>query len=134
MSYYTKGSIVGLLLDARLRRLTKGARGLDDVMRAAYRRFSGGRGYTPADFRAVANEVGGADLGDFFHRALETTGELDYTEMLDWYGLRFSPPRRTLVRKPGSGSSRGWTTAACWSRGCSGAPPPMARGWLPTMS
>jgi len=91
VSYYTKGSIVGLLLDARLRRLTKGARGLDDVMRAAYRRFSG-RGYTPADFRAVANEVGGADLGDFFHRTLETTGELDYTEMLDWYGLRFSPP------------------------------------------
>jgi predicted metalloprotease with PDZ domain len=92
VSYYTKGSIVGLLLDARLRRLTKGARGLDDVMRAAYRRFSGGRGYTPANFRAVANEVGGADLGDFFHRALETTGELDYAEMLDWYGLRFSPP------------------------------------------
>jgi predicted metalloprotease with PDZ domain len=58
----------------------------------AYRRFSGERGYTPADFRAVANEVGGADLGEFFHRALETTGELDYAEMLDWYGLRFNPP------------------------------------------
>jgi predicted metalloprotease with PDZ domain len=92
VSYYTKGSIVGLLLDARLRHLTNGARGLDDVMRVAYRRFSGGRGYTPADFRAVANEVGGADLGEFFHRALETTAELDYAEMLDWYGLRFNPP------------------------------------------
>ena len=92
VSYYIKGSIVGLLLDARLRHLTNGARGLDDVMRAAYRRFSGGRGYTPADFRAAANEVAGADLGEFFHRALETTEELDYTEMLDWYGLRFNPP------------------------------------------
>jgi predicted metalloprotease with PDZ domain len=50
VSYYTKGSIVGLLLDARLRRLTNGNRGLDDVMRAAYRRFSGERGYTAADF------------------------------------------------------------------------------------
>jgi predicted metalloprotease with PDZ domain len=92
VDYYTKGSLVGLLLDARLRRLTNGARGLDDVMRVAYRRFSGARGYTPADFRAVANEVAGADLGGFFHRALETTEELDYTEMLDWYGLEFSPP------------------------------------------
>jgi predicted metalloprotease with PDZ domain len=91
VSYYTKGAIVGLLLDARLRRLTNGARSLDDVMRVAYDRFSGGRGYTPADFRTVANEVGGADLGDYFHRALETTEELDYTEMLDWYGLRFGP-------------------------------------------
>jgi predicted metalloprotease with PDZ domain len=92
VSYYTKGSVVGLLLDARIRRLTGGARGLDDVMREAYRRFSGARGYTPAEFRAVAGEVAGADLGDFFRRALETTEELDYTEMLDWYGLQFRPP------------------------------------------
>jgi predicted metalloprotease with PDZ domain len=92
VSYYAKGSIVGLLLDARIRRLTNGARSLDDVMRLAYRRFSGVRGYTPAEFRAVANQVAGADLGDFFHRVLETTEELDYDEMLDWYGLRFASP------------------------------------------
>jgi predicted metalloprotease with PDZ domain len=92
ISYYTKGAIVGLLLDAKIRRLTNGARSLDDMMREAYRRYSGERGYTPAQFRAVANSVAGSDLGDFFQRALESTQELDYTEMLDWYGLRFSPP------------------------------------------
>jgi predicted metalloprotease with PDZ domain len=99
VSYYTKGSIIGLLLDARLRRLTNGKRGLDDVMRAAYRRFSGERGYTATDFRAVANQVAGMDLGDFFHRALETTEELDYAEMLDWYGLRFGSPAPDTVAK-----------------------------------
>jgi predicted metalloprotease with PDZ domain len=82
---------VGLLLDAKLRRLTNGTRSLDDLMRLAYLRFSGKRGYTPAEFCAAASEVGGADLRDFFRQALETTGELDYQEMLDWYGLRFSP-------------------------------------------
>jgi len=92
ISYYTKGSIVGLLLDARIRRLTNGARSLDDVMRLAYQRFSDERGYTPAEFRSVAGQVAGGDLGDFFHRALETTDELDYREMLDWYGLRFASP------------------------------------------
>ncbi|HJR63089.1 MAG TPA: PDZ domain-containing protein, partial [Gemmatimonadaceae bacterium] len=95
ISYYTKGAIVGLLLDARIRRLTNGARSLDDMMREAYRRYSGERGYTPAQFRAVANGVAGSDLGDFFRRALETTEELDYTEMLDWYGLRFRPADST---------------------------------------
>jgi predicted metalloprotease with PDZ domain len=60
-------------------------------MRLAYRRFSGERGYTPAEFRATVNAVAGADLSDFFHQTLETTGELDYQEMLDWYGLRFTP-------------------------------------------
>ena len=91
VSYYTKGSLVGLLLDARIRKLTGGARSLDDVMRRAYRRFSGERGYTPAELRATASTVAGTDLGDFFHPALETAGELDYREMLDWYGLRFDP-------------------------------------------
>jgi len=91
VSYYTKGSLVGLLLDARIRRLTGGRRSLDDVMRLAYRRYSGERGYTPAEFRATASEVAGVDLDDFFRRSVETAGELDYREMLDWYGLRFAP-------------------------------------------
>ena len=60
-------------------------------MRQAYRRFSGERGYTPAEFRATASAVAGADLGDFFRQTVETAGELDYQEMLDWYGLRFTP-------------------------------------------
>ena len=91
VSYYTKGSLVGLLLDARIRKLTKGTRSLDDLMRQAYRRFSGERGYTPAEFRATASAVAGADLGDFFRQTVETAGELDYQEMLDWYGLQFTP-------------------------------------------
>ncbi|MFO0950623.1 MAG: PDZ domain-containing protein [Isosphaeraceae bacterium] len=89
ISYYTKGSVVGFLLDAEIRRATSGARSLDDVMRRAYERYSGPRGFTPAEFRAVANEVAGTDLSAFFHKALETTDELDYSRALDWFGLRF---------------------------------------------
>ena len=33
ISYYTKGAVVGFLLDAKIRKATSGARGLDDVMR-----------------------------------------------------------------------------------------------------
>ena len=91
VSYYTKGSVVGFLLDAEIRRATGGARSLDDAMRLAFRRYSGDRGYTPAEFRVVASEVAGADLSGFFHRALETTDELDYSGAQRWYGLRFAP-------------------------------------------
>jgi len=98
ISYYTKGEIVGLLLDAKIRKLTNGAKSLDDVMRLAYQRYSGGRGYTPEQFRAIASEVAGADLSDWFQTVLDTTKELDYSEMLDWYGLRFKLP----VQKPGA--------------------------------
>ncbi len=89
ISYYTKGSLVGLVLDAHIRRMTNGVRSVDDVMRRAYARYTGARGYTPAEFQTVASDVAGSDLRPFFHRALDTTEELDYAEMLDWYGLRF---------------------------------------------
>jgi predicted metalloprotease with PDZ domain len=91
VSYYTKGEVVGFLLDATIRRATGGARGLDDVMREAYQRFSGARGYTSSDFRNVAREIAGTELEPFFVRALETTEDLSYDDALDWYGLRFKP-------------------------------------------
>jgi len=91
ISYYTKGSVVGMLLDARIRSATKGAKSLDDAMRQAYARYSGERGYTPEQFRANASEVAGVDLAPWFARALESTEELDYAEALAWYGLRFRP-------------------------------------------
>jgi predicted metalloprotease with PDZ domain len=89
ISYYTKGEVVALLLDARIRRVTGGSKSLDDVMRLAYARYSGTRGYTLEDFENTASEVAGTRLGEWFARTVETTEELDYSEALDWYGLRF---------------------------------------------
>ena len=92
VSYYVKGDVVGLLLDARIRKLTDDRRCLDDVMREAYRRYGGERGFKPEEFEAVASEVAGADLGSWLEKAVRTTEELDYSEMLDWFGLRFIEP------------------------------------------
>lgn len=91
VSYYTKGPVVGFLLDAHIRRLTDGEGSLGDVMRRAYQRYAGERGFTPAEFRAVAEEVAGRDLSAWFEHALSSTEELDYTEALDWFGLQFAP-------------------------------------------
>jgi predicted metalloprotease with PDZ domain len=91
ISYYTKGVVLGWLLDAKIRKATSGARSLDDVMRTAYERFSGSRGYTPEDFRAVAEQLAGLDLRSFWDAAIDGTAELDYTEALERFGLRFRP-------------------------------------------
>jgi len=92
ISYYEKGPVVGFLLDARIRRLSGEKKSLDDVMRLAYARYSGAKGFTPEQFVATANEVAGADLTEYFHELLETTHELDYAEALEWFGLRFAEP------------------------------------------
>ena len=89
ISYYTKGAVVAFLLDAKIRAATDDCRSLDDVLRLAYTRYSGERGFTREEFRAVAQEVAGITLYDWFVSTLETTAELDYTEALDWLGLRF---------------------------------------------
>ena len=91
ISYYTKGAVAGFLIDAKIRQATDGAKSLDDAMRLAYSRYSGAKGYTPTEFRATVSEVAGTDLSAFFTRLLESTDELDYTEALTWYGLRFKP-------------------------------------------
>jgi len=91
VSYYTKGAVIAFLLDARIRAATDGTKSLDDVMRAAYAKYSGTRGYTPEEFRVVAEQVAGTDLGAFWRTAITGTGELDYTEALETFGLRFRP-------------------------------------------
>ena len=89
ISYYTKGTVIAFLLDAKIRKATNGAKSLDDVMRAAYQKFSGAKGYTEDEFRAVAEQVGGVNLKPFFEAAVRGTKELDYSEALDAFGLRF---------------------------------------------
>jgi predicted metalloprotease with PDZ domain len=100
ISYYSKGELAAFLLDARIRRATGGKRSLDDALRLAYRRFSGERGYLPEDFRKVLEEVAGFDLGPWLARSVEGTQELDYTEALDWYGLRFAPEAEKKEGEP----------------------------------
>ncbi|HEY2289749.1 MAG TPA: PDZ domain-containing protein [Thermoanaerobaculia bacterium] len=99
VSYYTKGEIVAFLLDARIRRATGGRRSLDDAMRLAFQRYSGERGYRPKELWKTFGEVAGTDLGDWLHKAVDTTEELDYTEALDWYGLRFTPDAEKTEKK-----------------------------------
>jgi predicted metalloprotease with PDZ domain len=109
ISYYTKGAVVGWLLDARIRCATggcaTGAKSLDDAMRLALERFSGERGFSTDQFKTLAAEVAGAPLDDFFRHTVESTEELDYAEALDWFGLRFKAPEA-----PRGGGSIGCVT------------------------
>ena len=91
ISYYIKGAVLAFLLDAKIRRGTGGARSLDDLMRLAYQRYSGPKGYTPEDFKVLVEEVMGSPRGvrEWFASAVESAVELDYREAFDWFGLQF---------------------------------------------
>jgi len=90
VSYYVKGNVVSFLLDAHIRRITNGKRSLDDVLRLAYARYGGDRGFTADEFRKTVEQVAGRGVKQWFAKAIGSAGELEYGEMLGWYGLRFS--------------------------------------------
>ncbi len=92
VSYYTKGALVAWLLDTKIREASGGNRSLDDAMRLAYARYSGERGYTPEEIRAVFEEVAGESLAPFWAQYVDGTAELDFASALREFGLRFAAP------------------------------------------
>jgi len=62
---------------------------MDDVIRLEYQRYSGAHGYTAEQFNKTVSDAAGVDVSGLLHKLIATTEEVDYTEMLDWFGLRF---------------------------------------------
>ena len=102
VSYYTKGSLVALLLDLRLRVESGGARSLDDLMRALWRRHGQtGVGVAEEGLFELADEIGGAGCGAWLRALVDGTDELPLAE---WLGrLDVSLAWEAAVEGPGLG-------------------------------
>lgn len=97
ISYYAKGAVAAFLLDVKIRKMTRGKKSLDDVMRTMYENYLES-GYTPDDFRKTASEVAGKDLSDWFARSIDSTEELDYSQ-LPWLGLEIKGVTKKAAAK-----------------------------------
>lgn len=80
ISYYSKGAVVAFLLDAKIRKQTKGKKSLDDLMRKMFADFAES-GFTSTQFRQTASDIAGTDLSDWFMSAIDSTEELDYSDI-----------------------------------------------------
>ena len=91
ISYYDKGSLLGMLLDLEIRQRTANARSLDDVMRRLYTDFAQrNRNYTPEDFERVSEEVAGTNLDEFFASYVRGREELPFERILAYAGLELN--------------------------------------------
>ena len=88
ISYYTKGAMVALALDLKLRLDTAGRTSLDDVVRELWLRY-GARGIgVPEDgFEQLAAELSGLDLEAFFASAVRGTDDPPLKELLAEFGV-----------------------------------------------
>jgi len=100
VSYYSKGALVALQLDLRIRRLAGGARTLADVLRLGWERYAArGQGYPPGALQALASEVAGADLAPYFAAHVDGTEPLAPDEDLAFVGLRLARTPAKSERK-----------------------------------
>lgn len=96
ISYYNKGALIGFVLDAYLRKQSKGRHDLDEVMRKMFALYSE-KPYNSDDFQRVVTDVGGQEAGEFIQSLLNSTGELDIDAALSWYGLElFRSPKNVI--------------------------------------
>ena len=106
IDYYSKGASIAFMLDAKIRQATAGAKTLDDALRLAYARYSGAKGYTLEQFYAVMSEAAGTNLTPWFAAVVSSVDELDFSEALDYYGLRFTPVDPSTARATMGASTR----------------------------
>ncbi|WP_460925206.1 M61 family metallopeptidase [Pontibacter brevis] len=90
VSYYTKGGVLGQLLNMEIMEATNGDKSLDDVMRYMYKRYYKqlNRGFKEAEFKEALEKVSGRNMDAFFRNYVNGTATPDYNEYFDAAGLR----------------------------------------------
>lgn len=88
ISYYTKGDMLGFLLNVRIIEVTRGQKSLDDLYRHLFEKFNkDGKGYTEKDLILSLKEVTGTDFTDFYNRFIKSTEPIDFQAELDKLGV-----------------------------------------------
>ncbi len=89
VSYYTKGQVLGVLLDILIRDRTDNQKSLDDVMRMMNAEFAkSGKFYRDSlDVRLTAEKVTGTSFEDFFSKYVSGAESLPYRQVLELGGL-----------------------------------------------
>jgi predicted metalloprotease with PDZ domain len=103
ISYYTKGSLVGLAFDLTIRAKTGGARSLDDLMRALWEGYGrdfyagasgSGRGVTEKEVEALFDEVSGVRLKSLFDRHVRGTEDIPLAKLYAPFGVKITDERK----------------------------------------
>lgn len=98
VSYYTKGQVLGVLLDILIRDRTDNQHSLDDLFRAMNQDFAkSGRFYRDSlDIRLTAERITGGSLDEFFTKYVSGADALPYSDLFAKAGL--SLQQRETVR------------------------------------
>jgi predicted metalloprotease with PDZ domain len=89
ISYYAKGAVIALLLDAFIIRHSQAQNNLNTVMQKMYQHYYKelDRPFTEAELKAVLEETAQSSLDSFFEAYIYQTKAIEYAEFLEPLGL-----------------------------------------------
>jgi predicted metalloprotease with PDZ domain len=96
VSYYTKGQILGFLLDVLIRDRTSGEKSLDDVLRALNTEFALKSKYyrDSLDIRLTAEKIANGSFEEFFRQYVSGAEPFPYEQILALAGLQLNKSQR----------------------------------------
>jgi predicted metalloprotease with PDZ domain len=102
LSYYLSGSLLGEVLDVRLRSRNQRSGGMDALMRRLRDRYAGAHGFTDADLRREAGMVCGCDMTPFFTRYVAGGETLPLAELVASLGWKLVVTRTPAMTPEGA--------------------------------
>lgn len=89
ISYYSKGSLIALIMDLEIINSTKGKAGLDEVMKSMYEEYyvKQKRGYTDGEFKAMAEKIAGHSLSSIYDDHINGLKTIDYNKYFNYAGF-----------------------------------------------
>jgi predicted metalloprotease with PDZ domain len=106
ISYYNKGEIVGMLLDLRIRQLTRDTKSLRDLFHWLNEHYAKQHRYFPdsAGVEEAAENITGQSFADFFRDYVSGVKPIPYEDFFRFVGLQLTTENVTLA-DPGFSST-----------------------------
>ncbi|HEY4652455.1 MAG TPA: peptidase M61 [Pontibacter sp.] len=98
---YQKGALIGLVLDVRLRELSKGAYGLRDLMRDLGKAYGKDKAFKDDELFDKITELTYPEIREFFTRYVAGSEPLPLEETFRKVGIRYEPMSQQLVNSYG---------------------------------
>jgi predicted metalloprotease with PDZ domain len=99
MTYYSRGAVLGAVLDAYLIQKSKSKKSLDGFMQVLYQQYVLGlqRGFTEAEFEQALSNYCGEDMRAFFTNYVNGTQIIPYQKYFEPMGLKVTDLTSTLT-------------------------------------
>lgn len=99
MTYYSRGAVIGAVLDAYLIQRSKGKQSLDGFMQLLYQKYALDlkRGFSETEFEQELSNYCGEDMHTFFTQYVNGTAIIPYQKYFEPMGLKVTDQTSTLT-------------------------------------